>query len=924
VSMVPTTRQSTLPAKLALPVLLLLSGFCGISYEILYSKLLGNMLGSQFTINATVLLTFLLGIGIGTLYAHRFVRYLWLIEAGIGVYAVFMAISYDWIGRLLFIYIPIMGTNVYAAALVSLVLLAVPAFLIGCSIPLFANYLSGLRETGVFSVTYGIYNLGAAITALFLEFIMLRSLGLRKVTILLALLNGVVALGIWLLARSGRIEPARPQARRTFSTRVLAALALASVASAIFQLSMIKIAEFIFGPFNETFALVLATVLIGLAIGSALTARCGLTFNGALLLSLVGLAGLLMSLPSAVEFYATCYPAATQSYPLLVMLKFGLVFALMCLPAIGFGATIPALLKTHQDVARESGQLLFVSSVANALGFVLMAFVLHAFLDYGPLLLLIAALTAGALLLKAGMKRVTAWAACVLVLLAALGNATLWDETLLYLGHTSFHTVSDLKEEQRNRVIADRFKGPRDVFAIIWKDDVPFFFINGYISIALTGVGASEKVVGALATSFAPRTDTALVIGMGSGSTAGVVGLFFDRTDVVEINRVVLDNLDRMAEYNFDIEKNSHVQIIHDDGIHFIKTTDKTYSLILNTVTTPLYFSSSKLYTRDFFALVRERLAPGGVYTTWVDGRIGEKGVNIILETLSREFSECWLTYLTSNYFMLACSNDDIGIRQMDALEQNAQLRQQLDDDLSIPARLLRYATISTDAFGLRAGEEIPVNTQDFPVLEFEMARLPGGSGLVKLKGRLRSQLDLYDMQQRINEHANWDPTEFAVFADLRLGQDTMLLRVLYNSYQWQFMSQTGNYGKTALALAEQIGTADAFYVYGEMLMRRGFYTEAIDAFTRVSDINPSRTGAHLNLGRCHHEQGDHAAALLAFIAEWDLSRDAAATTAMCMTLNQLERYPEAIDWLDAGLIERPVEDEEALICRGQALEGVR
>ena len=66
------------------------------------------------------------------------------------------------------------------------------------------------------------------------------------------------------------------------------------------------------------------------------------------------------------------------SYPLLVGLKFGLVLVLMGLPAVGFGATIPALLQRHRDVARESGQLLFCSSMANAVGFVLMAFVTSA------------------------------------------------------------------------------------------------------------------------------------------------------------------------------------------------------------------------------------------------------------------------------------------------------------------------------------------------------------------------------------------------------------------------------------------------------------------------------------------------------------------------------------------------------------------
>ena len=48
--------MTTAPKRL-LPVLLLVSGFCGISYEILYTKLLGNLLGDQFTISAAVPLT---------------------------------------------------------------------------------------------------------------------------------------------------------------------------------------------------------------------------------------------------------------------------------------------------------------------------------------------------------------------------------------------------------------------------------------------------------------------------------------------------------------------------------------------------------------------------------------------------------------------------------------------------------------------------------------------------------------------------------------------------------------------------------------------------------------------------------------------------------------------------------------------------
>ena len=64
--------------------LLLASGFCGISYEILYGRALGNLIGDQFAVSSAVLLTFLLGIGFGTLHAHRLWKHLWAIEAGIG------------------------------------------------------------------------------------------------------------------------------------------------------------------------------------------------------------------------------------------------------------------------------------------------------------------------------------------------------------------------------------------------------------------------------------------------------------------------------------------------------------------------------------------------------------------------------------------------------------------------------------------------------------------------------------------------------------------------------------------------------------------------------------------------------------------------------------------------------------------------
>ena len=109
--------------------------------------------------------------------------------------------------------------------------------------------------------------------------------------------------------------------------------------------------------------------------------------------------------------------------------------------------------------------------------------------------------------------------------------------------------------------------------------DESFFFINGFISIPLNS--PSEKIVGAFASLFTPRTDRALVLGVGSGATAGTVTLLFDRTDALEINPVVLENLYRMADDNFNIEYRPQVNLILDDAIHYTKISREQYSLIL-------------------------------------------------------------------------------------------------------------------------------------------------------------------------------------------------------------------------------------------------------------------------------------------------------------------------------------------------------
>jgi len=836
--------------------LLLLSGFCGISYEILYARLLGNLIGDQFAVSASILMTFLFGIGIGTRYAHRLWRHLWLIEASIGYCGLLFAVFSDQLDRWVYAGLPFLGHGLGSSILLCVILLCIPAFLIGSSLPLFAGYLGRMRSGQVFARAYTLYNFGAAATALAVEFWILRSLGLQWTLVAMASVNILTAAGLFLGYRD--IAQSQPPSgeRFVFPLRDKLALAVVSVGSAVFQLVMISTAECILGPYHETFALVLAIVLLGIAVGSALTAKWRLGFGTVLVMNLIGLAWYLGGLTIVSGWYASWYSAAVESYGLSVLLKFGTLLLLMGLPAVSFGATIPALLTTQKHVARESGELLFISSIANAAGFLVMAFVLHQHLDYGPIALVVATLSGLGLILKYGIHFRPVIATVALLLLTFGLERKVWDENLLYLGHTSFHSTKQLHKARKNLKLPEKYKGYQDVFAINHINGRDYFFINGYLSIPLSS--PSEKIVGAFSSIFAPQTDRALVLGVGSGATAGTVGRLFDKTDAVEINQAVLENLYRMSKYNFDIENNPRVTITHDDAIHYTRVHNEQYSLIINTVTTPLYFSSSKLYTDDFLSVIRHRLTPGGIYVTWVDSRVGDRGLDIVLKTIARSFDHCAIGCVKASYLLLICSNEPIRPRHPNLVARDKVLSRYFLTRHGLLPQWMPYGLLTDDAFALLDDVTVPVNTLDYPSLEFEMTRLRK-RGIRRFKKRLRARMSLSGSRKALTPEIVWNPYHLILYSQALLGNSTItdrwnhLVRARLPKYKEGLSRAELNF---YAEYARTAGTAKAHHKYGFRLLRNRRYREAIREFRAALVIDPRHDNTHFNLGACYERLG--------------------------------------------------------------------
>ena len=839
------------------PYLLLLSGFAGISYELLYARMLGNIIGDQWLVSAVILLTFLLGIGIGTRFAHRFWAYLWLIEIGIGLFAMGFAFSGDLIETWFYSHRSELTQGMGITLAQSFLLLLPPALLIGCGLPLFAGYLGRLRDGLAFAPAYCFHCLGAALTVLLVEFWLLRLLGLQATALSIATLN--IFVGLTLRFGYGEICRYTPKLGHYIKLprHQLLALALLSIASAIFQLWLVKIAELMLGPFRETFALVLALVLLGMSLGTWLVQRFRLNFSHVVMANLIGLFWLAASHEQLSALYASLYPHASQS-GVLLLLKLGLLAALAGLPAISFGATIPALITRQDNIARESGQLLFISSIANAAGFLLMLFVLHQHVSYGGLIIIIATISALGLISYLRSQRRTIAIMGVMLATILLSQQYLWNEQLLYLGYDKLHSLTKLEKAKTKTEIIDPFKGQRDVFALnTMKDGHTFLYLNGYQSMDLNR--PHEQIVGTMSAMFSPRTDKALVLGIGSGASAATVGLLFDQVDAVEINAVLLDNLDLMRDYNFDIRHANNINIIHDDGIRYTKASKQKYSLILNTVTTPLYFSSSKLYTLDYLQTIKQRLTPDGVYITWVDSRIGDRGMDITLKTLSQAFEQCALSFINLEYFLLLCSDQTLALHQLGKMANQAKLNRYLTEKFSLLSNMLPYSLLNSNALRLLDDSNVAINTLDYPALEFEMAQLERLRFNHFLE-RLYAHMDIDDVGSLIATTYPSDPMLLAIFSSQMFGNNPIPEK-WRNLLQQRYPDFSQRYDASLMAyyayLANEADTVMAHYFYAHHLIKRQRYEEALRESLLIAASDPGYRDVNYFLGISYEHMGD-------------------------------------------------------------------
>lgn len=843
---------------LLLNVMAILSGGCALAYEVLLMRALPLVCGDMFYVHAALLSTFLIGMGIGARLAYRCMRGLWLIEILTGFYAILLPFLLKALSSLQVM--SGIASSPLHIVLVTVALVAMPGILTGFSIPLFSAYLKE-RAAGILSFQgiYIVYNLGACVSIFLVEFLLVRYCGIR---LSLAVTGGVNILnGIILFIMRAAPPKAPVEMPRSFPVRVIAALAIGSFCSSVLQMFFLKLSNLVFHPHRENFALALSIILLGMFLGALGATKIKLSFENILIACSLAVGLIYINYCGIAALYREALMWASSSEILIIANKFvfGCIFAL--LPMTLFGALIPALMNSEQEVAGESGYLLFVSSLANAAGYLFYVFLGHPFFSTGIVLAMIAVLLLVAALINlrfAPARYQTALALFSLILMAVL--VVRWQDVYFYLPDRVNRLTS------RDRITT--FKRGAESATLIEDPERARISYNGYpsLTIWINGkISYAEMETGIITGLNAPRLDRVLCMGIGTGITASSAAQIFKSADLVEINGAFFDMMPVLSKVNMDVLHNPSASFHLADARVFLQGKEAVYDAIINS-TSPTYYAAFKIYTVDFYHLVRKALKPDGVFSLWFSALdMSEEGVMMILSALRKEFRYCELRLLRGMYYQATCSNQPIRTRRFSELSFNGPLREALQSSLDYfdLDELFDDIRLSDDIFEHFTPRVARENTDDRPALEFELIR----SYETQTMGAdpfLREQEMLNIDPVRRNEIK--DPARFArralVYSTLSsryfhknfepLLKENWILAAHFMLLKAQMLQKLGD-ARAALVLTEKMlneypAFAEGHDYFGTLLQAQGRRQDALAHYRKALELKPDFPEARRNL----------------------------------------------------------------------------
>ena len=684
-----------------IPVLLyaifFVSGASALMFEMLWFRQAGLAFGNSVWASSLVLSAFMGGLALGNAAAARYgaglknrVRIYALAEVAIATSGVALVYLLPVLGVVLAPLLrPLLDhpwiLNPVRLAIAFLLLL-LPSTAMGTTLPVLIKAV--MRNDGNFGRAlgrlYGWNTLGAVTGVLAGELYFIGLVGVRGTALVAATLNLLAAaVAAWMSKRATHATP-NAQLPTPNATSWLVALGVGN-----WQLGIVKphatwtAAAFLSGfcllaleviwfrflllfvkGHSAALAVMLGVILAGIALGG-LAAAVWLRFLPA--------AHRLAS-PIAILAGAAClvsyalFPRTIEAVPSLVVdtwdivrVSTPLLLPVSFLSGILFTLLGTALRTSLTSESETAGMLTLANTAGAACGSLAAGFMLLPLLGLERSFFLIALIygSIGVLLsLRETAPRLAVYgsAAVLLVSTAAFPFGTM-ETRLLDAALRPWRQadptarVEAVREGLTETVIYFR----RDMFG----RPVSHAMLTNSFSMSATGYGARRymKLYVYWPMAVHPDVKHALLIGYGVGNTAKAMtdSRSLQTIDIADLSRDILD----MNEVVYPNEKDRplndpRVRVHIEDGRYLLQTTDRVFDLITGEPPPPGIAGVENLYTREYFQLIRNRLARRGIVTYWLPlSDLSDASAKAILRGFCDVFDDCSLWNGSGTHLMM-------------------------------------------------------------------------------------------------------------------------------------------------------------------------------------------------------------------------------------------------------------------------------
>lgn len=655
-----------------------LSGFSFLVLEVCWHRQLALGLGATVAAATAVLSTFMAGLGAGAWWWGRRAdgpsqpqRLLALLLLGIGAGGV---AGIELTGA---IAARSGALPAFAEWALAVTLLLLPTFLMGGVFPVLGRLVTGggAPLTAALGRLYAVETLGSAAGALAAGLVLLGALGQRGTVVLAGgldlllagmLLAGTRRMGAGTAGAAGGAGAAPAPAPRTRAAApaaparrdVLLVLFACGLAGLGLQALWFRLFRVYFTNTSYTFALVSAAAIAGSFLGSAWLARrppspdrrAGALARAVLLFGAITVLAAIVAvrLPQLLLFP---FESALAD-PFLRVMMVPLVAALLVVlpPAACSGYALPLacrlLVRGRDSVGRDFGLGLAVNTAGSVVGPLLATFALLPLLGAVRSVLLLAALLLGAGALPAARgatggrgpaRLVPAAAALVLLLVALVAPAVpVVPPSVTRFGRELLHYRESV--EGTLTVARDRGGPSGTKYSFVDNSAVIGSSYDAYKVVRL--VGHLPYLAGLDAR-------RALVVGFGMGVTTSAIAAHpgLAELECAELVPGLRDAAHLYRDLNRDVANDPRLRLAPGDGRRHLQRSAGGYDLISCDPTHPV-LGSGALYTREWFRLCRDRLAPGGMLSQYLPlHKLGERELLGILRTFHEAFPEgtVWL-----------------------------------------------------------------------------------------------------------------------------------------------------------------------------------------------------------------------------------------------------------------------------------------